>query len=462
MKRYPLCLAWFALLLLPLAATALEPTPPAAAPSAPLSLEECLRVALENNPDTAALLHAGRAAVARIGESRSSYWPTASLSGSLSRSYAEAGTGRLKSSPQNGSQATLSTEMLLWDFGNRKATVEGSRASSEAAASRYRASAQDLALSVTLAFQNLQGYLWDLEVAQKTLELASTQLEMARNREAVGLAPRADVLRAATQEADARLALVQARSAVESGRAALAILLGLPADTPLSIREIPRDAPLPALPDWQEGRERARTVLPEIQAALAGERALRFALRSAETAYRPSVTLDGTAGLLDGGRWPDRKTWSVGAFLRVPLFTGFFKSWKVLEARENYRAGQEDTRAVLLSAEKNAWQARLDLEEALHSVEASEALLRSAEENAAVTEGRYREGLATMVDLVDATTALSSARLRAVRSRLSVLQSFARWQRATGQNLLPAFDLPEPTLSLKGDGASAPQGDLSP
>lgn len=456
--------AWPTLLLLPLLAlgAAAQETPPPAAPAGPLSLEECLRMALERNPSTAALLHAGRAAVARIGESRSSYWPTASLSGSLSRSYTEAPSGRLQASPQNASQAALSTEVLLWDFGNRKAAVEGSRASSEAAGWRYRASVQDLALSVTLAFQNLQGYLWDLEVAQKTLESASTQLELARNREAVGLAPRADVLRAATQEADARLAVVQAQSAVEAGRAALAVLLGLPADTPLSIREIPRDAPLPALPGWEEGRERARTVLPEIQAALAGERSLRFALRAAETAYRPSVTLDGSAGLLDAGRWPDRKTWSVGAFLRVPLFTGFFKSWKVLEARENYWAGREDTRAALLAAEKNAWQARLDLAEALHSVEASEALLRSAEENAAVTEGRYREGLATMVDLVDATTALASARLRVVRSRLSVLESYARWQRATGQDLLPAIDLPEPTLSLKGDGASAPQGDSSP
>lgn len=461
MKRTPVLLAWLVLWVFPLAAPAGE-APPAGAPSGPLSLEECLRMALERNPDTAALLHAGRAAVARVGESRSSYWPTASLSGSLSRSFTEAGMGRLKSSPQNASQASLSTERILWDSGNRKAGVEGSRASSDAAALRYRASLQDLALSVTLAFQNFQGSLWDLEVAQKTLDLASTQLEMARSREAVGLSPRSDVLRAATQEADARLGLVQAKSAVESSRAALAVLMGLPADTPLSIQEIPRDAPLPMLPDWPQGRERARTVLPEIQAALAGERALRFALRSAETAYRPTVTLSGSAGLLDAGKWPDRETWSVGAFVRVPLFTGFFKSWKVLEARENYRAGQEDTRAALLSAEKNAWQARLDLEEALRSVEASEAFLRSAEENAAVTEGRYREGLATMVDLVDAATALSSARLRVTRSRLSVLQSFARWQRATGQDLLPAFDLPQPTLSLKGDGDPAPQGDPSP
>ncbi|MEJ2422676.1 MAG: hypothetical protein P8018_13420, partial [Acidobacteriota bacterium] len=46
-----------------------------------LSLTDCIRLAVENNPNSRALLHAGRAAMARVGISRSSYYPAVSLSG---------------------------------------------------------------------------------------------------------------------------------------------------------------------------------------------------------------------------------------------------------------------------------------------------------------------------------------------------------------------------------------------
>jgi len=439
---------------------------PSAGPSGPpLTLRECIQIAVGHNPDVGAMLHAGRASMARIGQSRASYWPTLTASGGLSRSYAEAEAGASgRSSAATSSSGALSTQVTLLDGGQRKTEVQGAAAAYQAADWRFKATVQDLAMEVATAYYTLQGYLWDLEVAREILSQSTVHLEMARARESVGLAPRADVLRAATAEADARLGVVQAAGDVSRGRSALAILMGFPADAPVEIAGVPREGTLPSLPDWIEGRERALSAIPEVKAARAEEEASWLTWKAAKFSTRPTVTADGSVGRLDAGRWPDRDTWSVGLSIRIPLFTGFSKSWSVAGARAGYEGAREETRSALLAAEKAAYTARIGLDESLQAVAAAEAYLLSAEESARVAEGRYREGLGSMLDLVDATTSLQSAKLRLVRARLQALLSDLQWSRATGIDLLEGITVPSTALSLSrsSDQADPAKGDPTP
>jgi outer membrane protein TolC len=403
--------------------------------------------------------------MARIGQSRSSYWPTLTASGGLSRSYAEADSGTSgRSTTSTSSSGVLSTQVTLLDGGQRKADLQGAVATYEAADWRYKATVQDLALEVATAYYNLQGFLWDQEVAREIFDQNSAHLDMARARESVGLAPRADVLRAATAEADARLGVVQAGSDVSRGRSALAILMGFPADAPIEIAGVPREAPLPPVPDWVEGRAQALSAVPEVRAARASEEAFRLSWKAERFSTRPTVTADGSVGRLDGGQWPDRNTWNVGLSVRVPVFTGFSKSWSVAGARAGYEGAREETRSALLAAEKAAYTARIGLEESLQAVEAAEAYVESAEENSQVAEGRYREGLGSMLDLVDATASLQTAKLRLVRARLQALLSDLQWGRATGIDLLEGATVPSTALTLSREaGPAGPtMGDATP
>ncbi|MEW6758598.1 MAG: TolC family protein [Acidobacteriota bacterium] len=439
--------------------------PPAGSAASPLTLRECVGIAVSHNPDVGAMLHAGRASMARIGQSRASYWPTLAATGGLSRSYAEAQSGTLgRSDAATSSSGILSTQVTLLDGGQRWTEVQGAEATHQAADWRFKATVQDLAVEVATAYYNLQGFFWDLEVAREILSQSTAHLEMARARESVGLAPRADVLRAATAEADARLGVVQAASDVSRGRSALAILMGHPADAPIEIAGVSREGSLPPVPDWADGRDRALSAIPEVRAARAEEEASLLSWKAARFSTRPTVTADGSVGLLDAGRWPDRDTWSVGLSVRIPLFTGFSKSWSVAGARAGYEGARAETRSALLAAEKAAYTARIGLEESLQAVGAAEAYLRSAEENAQVAEGQYREGLGSMLDLVDATASLQSAKLRLVRARLQALLSDLQWGRATGIDLLEGITVPSTslTLSRKTGLAGTTTGDPTP
>ena len=81
------------------------------------------------------------------------------------------------------------------------------------------------------------------------------------------------------------------------------------------------------------------------------------------------------------------------------------------------------------------WDSYTKLKEAGQAVEAAQALVASATETLKVTEGEYKNGMVSMVDVIDAQTALSNARLKLVQARLDWFTEMAELERATGRML---------------------------
>ena len=83
----------------------------------------------------------------------------------------------------------------------------------------------------------------------------------------------------------------------------------------------------------------------------------------------------------------------------------------------------------------------------LAAAKAAETLVKSAVENADVAEGQYKNGLGSMTNVVDATTALQNAKYQLVSARLSVLTAQAAWDRTTGVDLLQGAELPSTSVT---------------
>jgi outer membrane protein TolC len=264
---------------------------------------------------------------------------------------------------------------------------------------------------------------------------------MAKARNDVGLAPRSDVLKAATAQADARLAVIQTDSLLSTSRSNLAALMGLPSDEDFQLESANREFTLPPLPDWTSNWLRAQSALPEIKAAFQSAESFRYAYLGARAAYRPTVTANANAGLFDAGAWPDRQEWSAGVTLRVPVFTGFARKYQTLQAQEAWESSKSELQSTILAAERNAYSSRIALNEAIESVPAAEAYVASAQENSDVANGQYKSGLGSMLEVNDALAALSSARYRLISARLSVATAMIAWKRATGVDLLEGIEV---------------------
>ncbi len=100
---------------------------------------------------------------------------------------------------------------------------------------------------------------------------------------------------------------------------------------------------------------------------------------------------------------------SLGLNLRVPLFTGFSNKSKVQQAQieiEKYEADKNDTKLALELASENAYT---QIKNALITLNTQKANMKLAKDVLDNIENNYKNGLATLTDLLDAETSYSDA-----------------------------------------------------
>ena len=407
-----------------------------ALPTGPLSLPECIRIALEHNPDVAGAVASVQAANAHLGEVRSADFPALDLTAGAERGRALS-TGEIGGAPtQTSADGTISLQYLLFDGGERAARIAAAADAQRATALQRDSIVEALALRVTERYYGLLAAQWAREVAEVTRRSAEYHVDLARARHAAGLVPRSDVLRAETELADAALGVVQARSASRITEGELATAMGVPVTTVVRVESGPETA----LAQRREGVEAmlalAERARPELQASRALEEAARAAVREAKAQWWPRVSSGADYAWRDDSLLEARDSWSLGVRLTLPLFTGFERGARLERTTAERRQAEAAYQVLLRDVELEVWSSYAQLDEAEEAIQATTALVASAEESARLAEGEYKSGTGSIIGLIDAQTALSSARLRQVAARLALHTAMARLDRAVGRSLI--------------------------
>jgi outer membrane protein TolC len=400
-----------------------------------LSLPECIHLALEQNPRTAAAWQAARSAAARVGRARAEYLPAVGFSAGAARGDAAELDGKEDPGVQKQYDAAFGLRYLLFDGGGRGARVQSAEAELLAANFRHNTVLQDLALSVEEAYYNLLAVRSFQEVAAETVKQREYQLELAQARHRVGVAAKSDVLKAETEKADADLAIVRAQNAVHIAKGQMARTMGLHVNADFQVAEVPEESYVRTLEDVDVLLAEAAQNRPELKTALAEVQAERAAVRLAQSRYWPAVGFDTAFGWLGRHLLPDQRQWSLGVGVDLPLFTGFDRNYQVHGAEADLARAMAERQDVLQGVELEVWTAYWQVIEASQSVEAASRLVASAEESARVAEGEYRNGTGAIVDLIVAQTARTAARNGLIQARLDWHTAMARFERAVGRSL---------------------------
>jgi TolC family type I secretion outer membrane protein len=413
-------------------------------PSPALSLEECIRTALSNNPSLKASRASVSSALESEGGTRSAYFPQIALQAGYSRWESRAflpdsilTLPPLHLSPVIGPTNQYSLDLqgsyTLFDSGLRRAQVAGAKAAREAAGEAAAQDTQDLVLNVTSSYYGLLAAQANLAVAKQSLKRSEDHLRLAEDRKAVGAVPLADVLRARVEVANARLAQVHAASGVEVARGALAASMGLSPDTPLAIQDAGAEVRPPALLDPAQALAEAQARRPEVKAAERRVEAGRASVRAARSAYGPTVELDASYGRLDNTYFPQDKNWSAGIVLRLPVFTGFARSHALARARTELGRAEDRRDEAALAVRQEVWNALARLREAYNAVLAVRALTADAKESLRMADERYKVGAGTITDLLDAETNLAQAQAQQVDADFQYRVAGANLKRALGE-----------------------------
>lgn len=396
------------------------------AEKARLTLQEAVAVALERNPQALIALAKTDALKGKIKEVRAQALPSINLNGSGLRwrdpSFLNAsGFDKIPEDfrrlltvvPANLFDYNLSLSQPLYTSGKVGTALKLASLESEGVGVDRDRVEQEVRLRVIRAFYNLLLTQRQLEVARETVLQRQKHLEMARVRFAGGVATEVDVLRSQVSVANAQPDLIRAENAVRQARTVLNNLLVRSLDFPTEALGELTFLPEPAI--TLEGVIRqAFEHRPELVRARINEREAEGQQKLANAENRLRLDFNGQYGV--DARLPSNllnqefTRWVFTVSVGLPIFDGGRRAGLVQQAIANRKVA-ELTRVDAENGVRLEAQTALDeLQRAEKTVEAAQLSVREAERVLVMMQDNYKFGAATTLDVLDAQTALTTAR----------------------------------------------------
>ena len=408
-------------------------------PDKPLSLDDCVSIALAKNPQLISSEQQVVSARASLTRARSDYYPQLSLAateGLVSRSSAfSTDTTAGSSGSDTRQQLDLTARMTLWRHG-RQESVAQSAASLQAATWDHSSAIQSLISEVARNYYAVLAARQLVGVAEAGVESAQLHLEQVKARVAIGVTAEVEVFPAEDDLARARLDLIDARGALRSAFAQLKNSLGLSPETTLDLSEaaLPEAQQIPSL---KESLQLALAHRPEMLAGDASLRVSRYALTQARLRRGPLPEVGGeyAKGYSD---WEARDpSWSLLLSLSWPLFDGRATEADVTSAQASARRSEADLQRVTNQVGLEVENAVVDLERTQERLTATAKSVQAAEARLAAAEGKYRQGVGILLEVIDARVAVTTARATQVRARYDYQTALVELQRAMGTLAAP-------------------------
>jgi len=376
-----------------------------------LNLEQCIEIALKNNPQILASQISVEELKEKITEESAGFYPSFNLNANASRldNKASLNKGEITDNYNTG----LSMYYNIFQGGKTLASVHAARYNYEAGKYGYKGSQQDLILSVVEAYYRLLQAEQFTSVAEKSLQRAKSHLDFANARFKNGLASRSDILKAKTEQSNAKLDLIHARNSVLMARGQLNITLGQNVSLQIKIvdnlSEAGADEKEKDQRNFQTLVENAYNNRPELKKIDEQLQTQKSFIRLAKADYYPSVSLIANYNF-NGAEFSQLyQSNYIGLSVSLPLFSGFFRPARV--SRENLELQvleqQEESLHQQISLE--VWNAFLALKEVEERIVNTQVFLKDAKENLNISEGEYKEGVGSMLDVLDAETTFVTA-----------------------------------------------------
>ena len=418
-----------------------SPEEPSLIREGPLSLAQCIYVALENSPQLRSSWRDTRSSAATVGQALSRYYPQFEFNANYQRRQSQVLTEVDAQFLRSTHDAHFSVTQLILDGGRREASLQAAKESLRSANFLHNSTLLDVALQTETNYYNLLGSQALLEVAQESLKRREHHVELAEKKYESGLARKVEVSQARAERADARLSVVEARSRVRRARGQLATSMGLPVSSDVNIKKVPPK-------DQKETTKHADALLqeavkhrPRLKAATAELKRMEKQLEAEKAARYPTLQATGQYGRRDEHFLPEeRPDWSVGLGLNLPIFTGFQRTYKIIQARERLRKAEADYENLLRNIEQEIWKAYSEVLRTSEAVVAARSFVESARENVETAEKAYDSGLANITELIDAQTTFTRARNRLVSARLEQRMAIARLERSVGRSWKPRVE----------------------
>jgi outer membrane protein TolC len=287
---------------------------------------------------------------------------------------------------------------------------------------------REILFGVAQLYYGAAGLKEAIRVQERLLEINRDHEKDARVRFEAGAAPKAALLRAEIDRARSEQEVRRAQNAYLSAKVALATLLDR--DTNFSV-EVPPDS---AQPQDAAGLEKKALERPDVEAARLNVELAQGQRTGVLMRYLPNLGLNAVYRYTNIAGFIGRNdSWAITLGLNWTLFDGGLREAELKESGARIAEAEANRRSLERRAQDEVTRAKLDLDSALaNRVKAAEQL-RLARENMELVNVSYKAGVATYLEVSDASFALLGAELNAVAEGLNANLAVVRLLRAAGQ-----------------------------
>ncbi len=412
-----------------------------------LTLNECIDRAFQQHPSLVVARARLSAAEAKNTEARSALLPQLRLSSraaQLSRvpdtiSLPFIGTQTLFPSITHSYSARLSLQQAVFSGFRLARNVDIAEYQVSAASEELVRDRTELELNVTVAYWNLyRAIKFEQVIAQSVTQLTERVREI-RNFANQGLATEGDVLKVQAQRSDIQLRHVETQSAIRLAAMSLNSMTGAPLET----TTVPADVPEVSSPSGSSENlsiliQQSKRQRPELRAIIHRQSMSQAGVDAARGGWLPQVMLNAN---YDYAR-PNQRiippkdqwdgSWDVGISLQWNIWDWSATSAQTAQAE----AALSQTRASVAQLEDvvalDVAQQYFKRKEAQEKISVAEDGLKQATESHRITSEKFKQGLVTNSEMLDAETALLQARISHTQAMIDFVLAVARLKKAIG------------------------------
>ena len=403
------------------------------------TLDELETKALANNQDLRSAVAAvdKARALARVAES--DFMPQVDFDPSIERSRTTKNATSSSSSFAGRSLTTtkynvpldLSYEIDVW--GKVRRSFEAGRAEAQASEEAFHTVQLTLTADVAQQYFLLRELDAEVETLVQTIELRQRASDVVRNRVEGGVSSELDLSRATTELAQAKADIIDVRRRRGEVENRLALLCGVPASE-FEIKSASLKVKIPEIPTGLPSELLKRR--PDIAEAERTLAATNAKIGVAQAEMFPSISLNGSAGfesvdadtILD---WESR-VGSIGPSVNLPIFNGGKNKAKLKAARADYAMALAKYNQQILIAFQETEDALNNIQLRHEQMQAQDKLVKATSVSSKLSITRYRQGLVSFLEVVDAERTRLQSELEAIQIKTEEIIATIRLIKALG------------------------------
>jgi len=400
-----------------------------------LTMQTCIDKALDTHPDIKGfILEVSKSEQSAIS-ARSGYLPHINLQAEydFQRTYVLPQNGQFNTIDDKGWQVGVTAQQKIWDFGKTSSKTQSAKIQSEIS----RLSVQEAKKLIVYKIQSLYASILVqkemIAVRQKDMQTKKALYDQALAFVDQGLKTTSDATRFLSSFYAANDALYVAQSSYKKAVSSLSLYIAeqIVPDTEFeNIFAQERPVSSSDFSDLQQALLANNTQLQTYAKIIEKSKLQR---KEAQAAHYGSF--DAVASYTQMDTLNSYDTKQIGITFNMPLYSGSDISAQSQMASIAVNAAKQSKASALLQLQDELNALFIDLGQYENTIDAKKAQLTSALSTKALINGRYKEGLATYIEVLDATALYLDAELELLQAHFNRTMTQNRLHYLTGEPL---------------------------